>query len=75
MGSRSGPEGPRPPPARTLEAERARQATIRRIDAALARLAAGDYGYCADCGRQLATTLLDREPTTALCPGCAGGSC
>jgi DnaK suppressor protein len=53
-------------------AERERQSTLRRIDAALARIEAGEYGWCAACGEQITATRLDREPTTAYCVACAG---
>ena len=49
-----------------------RRSMLRRIDAALARIEAGEYGWCAVCGEQIATTRLDREPTTAYCVACAG---
>ncbi|BBK33487.1 hypothetical protein STHU_41210 [Allostella humosa] len=47
---------------------------IRRIDAALARIEAGQYGYCTRCGGQIAASQLDHEPTTAFCVACAGGT-
>jgi DnaK suppressor protein len=54
-----------------LEAERRRQREIARIDAALARLAAGEFGWCANCGEPIGAARLAADPTTALCVGCA----
>ncbi|BBK44459.1 hypothetical protein STVA_44790 [Allostella vacuolata] len=71
MGSRLDPDRPRPVPDMASDAERRRQLTIRRIDAALARIEAGEYGYCAICGEQIAAGRLDREPTTSVCADCA----
>ena len=51
--------------------ERRRRSKLRRIDAALARLEAGEYGYCLICGEQIAAGRLDREPTTSVCADCA----
>ncbi|MEM1283790.1 MAG: TraR/DksA C4-type zinc finger protein [Pseudomonadota bacterium] len=50
--------------------ERARQAEIVRIDAALRRLDDGDYGYCAECDEPIAVKRLDADPTAALCISC-----
>jgi DnaK suppressor protein len=51
---------------------RQRAAEIRRIDAALARLADGDYGWCEACGEAIAPKRLEIDPAAALCIGCAG---
>ena len=53
------------------DAERRRQLMIRRIDAALARIEDGEYGYCIVCGQQIAATRLDCEPTADCCADCA----
>lgn len=45
---------------------------IRQIDAALSRIAAGDYGICARCGTAIAPERLDALPWTPLCRHCAG---
>ena len=45
---------------------------LRRIDAALARHAAGDYGLCTVCGNQIAPARLDAVPETPFCARCAG---
>ena len=54
-----------------LEGLRRRQARIRRIEAALARIDAGEFGYCADCGDAIATERLEHDPTTSVCGTCA----
>ncbi|HEY1737657.1 MAG TPA: TraR/DksA family transcriptional regulator [Acidimicrobiia bacterium] len=41
------------------------------IDAALARLDAGDFGQCQQCGEQIAPARLDALPWTAYCVHCA----
>ncbi len=46
---------------------------IRAIHAALARLDAGEYGYCSDCGEEIARKRLALAPTATKCIGCAGG--
>jgi DnaK suppressor protein len=50
--------------------ERARQAQIVKIDAALRRLDDGDYGYCTDCDEPIAPKRLDADPTASLCIAC-----
>jgi DnaK suppressor protein len=48
-----------------------RQAELRRIDAALARLEAGSYGFCASCDEEISTGRLINDPAVALCIDCA----
>lgn len=48
------------------------QAEIRRISAALARIEAGTYGTCAQCGQQISEERLDAVPEAPLCRDCAG---
>jgi DnaK suppressor protein len=43
---------------------------LRHIDAALARLASGAYGYCADCGDEIARKRLEALPFAARCREC-----
>lgn len=47
------------------------QQEIRMIDAALARIDAGDYGFCVKCGAEVAAGRLDLLPATPFCQGCA----
>ena len=44
---------------------------LRRIDAALARHAAGEYGVCVKCGAQISAARLDTLPETPFCKACA----
>lgn len=44
---------------------------LRQIDAALARLVEGSYGYCQICGDAIAAKRLDLLPATPFCSGCA----
>ncbi|OYU40349.1 MAG: dimethylmenaquinone methyltransferase [Pseudorhodobacter sp. PARRP1] len=46
-------------------------AEIRRIEAALARIAAGAYGVCVRCGAAIPAARLDVLPDTPFCPTCA----
>lgn len=47
------------------------QAEIIRIEAALGRIASGDYGICAKCGADIAPERLDVVPYTPFCRHCA----
>jgi len=55
--------------AKAADARRA--AELKRIDAALARLADGDYGACVRCGEAVAVKRLELDPATPFCAGCA----
>ncbi|MEL6620204.1 MAG: TraR/DksA C4-type zinc finger protein [Pseudomonadota bacterium] len=44
---------------------------LRRIDAALARIADGSYGICAKCGNDISDARLQLLPDTPLCKNCA----
>ncbi len=44
---------------------------IRRIEAALARIEAGEYGICATCGQDIGAERLDVLPDTPFCRNCA----
>lgn len=44
---------------------------MRQIDAALQRIASGDYGYCAKCGTEISEERLDLLPHTPFCRTCA----
>ncbi len=43
---------------------------LRAIDAALARLAAGRYGLCIDCGETIEPGRLQAQATAARCMAC-----
>ena len=47
------------------------QAEIARIDAALARIAADEYGSCVKCGATISEARLDLVPFTPFCRNCA----
>jgi RNA polymerase-binding transcription factor DksA len=47
------------------------QQELRMIEAALARLASGEYGFCARCGAEIAPERLDALPWTPFCRNCA----
>lgn len=44
---------------------------VKRIDAALMRVAHGTYGVCLNCGEDISAERLDVLPDTALCKNCA----
>ena len=48
------------------------QAELRVIDAAMARMAAGEYGACVRCGAEISDDRLDLLPATPFCRDCAG---
>ena len=50
-----------------------RQAERARLRAALARIDAGDYGFCDDCGEEIAPGRLRFDPAATRCVDCARG--
>lgn len=60
--------------AMAQETERRRQIELKRIDAALARMAEGDYGLCVQCGDAIAVKRLDFDPAAPLCITCASAA-
>ncbi len=50
--------------------ERARKQEIAAIQAALARIAAKEFGYCDECGEQISEKRLVLSPTAIKCVGC-----
>ncbi len=48
------------------------KAEIEEIDAALARIASGDYGRCEVCGNFIPAARLEAMPTAVMCVACAG---
>jgi len=59
--------------AMAKEASRRRARDMRRIEAVLARMDEGDYGYCLECGEEIAVRRLELDPAVPLCIGCASG--
>jgi len=53
--------------------ERRRHDEIARVEAALARLAEGEYGACVSCGEDISEERLRLDPATPLCLDCAKG--
>ncbi|MFN0114647.1 MAG: TraR/DksA family transcriptional regulator [Paracoccaceae bacterium] len=47
------------------------QHEIRMIDAALGRIAGGEYGFCVTCGSEVDEARLDLVPATPFCQNCA----
>ena len=47
------------------------QSEIRKIKAALARMDAGEYGFCVSCGDEITAERLDVVPHTPFCRTCA----
>lgn len=43
---------------------------MNAIDAALQRIASGNYGLCIDCGVDIPTARLHANPTALRCVGC-----
>jgi DnaK suppressor protein len=56
--------------AMSLESERRRQLELKRIEASLKRLEAGEYGYCLSCGEQIPLRRLELDPTLPTCVSC-----
>jgi RNA polymerase-binding transcription factor DksA len=44
---------------------------IRKIEAALQRMASGDYGVCVECGEPISEERLNVVPHAARCRNCA----
>lgn len=57
--------------AMSQEAMRRRQIEMQNIGRALARIESGDYGYCLDCGEEIARGRLEIDPAGSLCVNCA----
>ncbi|MCZ6473273.1 MAG: TraR/DksA C4-type zinc finger protein [SAR324 cluster bacterium] len=52
-------------------AQRRRRERLRRIAAALQRIAAGEYGACLSCEEPIAAKRLESDPALTLCIACA----
>jgi DnaK suppressor protein len=57
--------------AMAQETQRRRELDIRRIDAALERIAAGEYGECLGCDAEIPAGRLEIDPAATLCVACA----
>ena len=49
----------------------AAQTELRMIEAAMVRIAEGEYGHCTKCGDRIAEDRLDLLPATPFCANCA----
>jgi RNA polymerase-binding transcription factor DksA len=47
---------------------------LAMVDAALDRIAAGTYGYCAECGGRIPVVRLEAIPATPSCVDCAASA-
>lgn len=54
-------------------AQSRRRALRAALIAARARLETDDFGYCDDCGEEIAQKRLEFDPTVTRCIGCASG--
>ena len=52
---------------------RRRNARKGRISAALSRIDEGEFGYCTECGEDIAPKRLDLDLTVPTCLSCARG--
>ena len=57
--------------AMAKESNRRSQVALQRIDSALQRIEADDYGYCVVCDEQIMVNRLEADPGALLCIGCA----
>lgn len=44
---------------------------LKRIESALIRMDEGEYGYCLECGEEIALARLELDPATPKCANCA----
>lgn len=52
------------------EAARRREQSLRNIDVALSKIESGDYGFCEQCGEEIAEKRLQFDPTVNYCLDC-----
>lgn len=57
--------------AMSQERARRRELQLHKIAAALKRIERDDYGYCTECGEEIAFRRLEFDPATTLCITCA----
>ena len=50
-----------------------RSLRLAAIGAALQRIEEGEFGYCSDCGEDIAPARLEHDPTVTRCISCARG--
>ncbi len=59
--------------AMARETDRRRNVELARIDQALKRIAEDEYGYCVNCGEEIAESRLALDPAAPTCIDCARG--
>jgi DnaK suppressor protein len=52
--------------------ERQRAGEMARIENALKRLDEDEYGYCVECGEEIAEKRIEIDPAVTHCIRCAG---
>lgn len=57
--------------AMSIETGRRRRQKLVQIEAALRRIDEGEYGYCQECGEDIAVARLKVDPAVYLCIDCA----
>ncbi|WP_242404913.1 TraR/DksA family transcriptional regulator [Novosphingobium sp. MBES04] len=57
-----------------LAQERRRKVERAGIAAALQRIEEGEFGYCIECGDEIAEGRLRNNPTVVKCHECAAGN-
>ena len=57
--------------AMSVETGRLRRQKLVQIGATLKRIDADDFGYCEECGDDIASQRLEIDPTVLLCIDCA----
>jgi len=57
--------------AMSIETGHQRRQKLVQIDAALQRIERNNYGYCQECGEDIAAARLSADPSALLCIGCA----
>lgn len=57
--------------ATAIATGRKREQELARIEAALQRIADGEYGYCVVCGEEIDERRLDLDPSLPSCIECA----
>ena len=57
--------------AMSQERERRRKLQLQNIASALRRIDRDDYGYCDECGEEIAFKRLQFDPAATLCFNCA----
>ena len=53
------------------EATRRREQSLRDISVALRKIDSGDYGYCEECGEEIAEKRLQFNPAALFCIDCS----